>query len=48
MALGATSANDCTAADLFQYLETIPPGKSPIAFQDSEETMALGFPAGRY
>ena len=28
MALGATSANDCTAADLFQYLETIPPGSN--------------------
>ena len=25
-ALGAIPANDCTAADLFQYLETIPPG----------------------
>lgn len=25
-ALGAIQANDCTAADLFQYLETIPPG----------------------
>jgi hypothetical protein len=25
-ALGAILANDCTAADLFQYLETIPPG----------------------
>jgi len=28
MALGAASANDCTAADLFQYLETIPPGSN--------------------
>src|ERR1700747_3188349 len=28
MVLGATSANDCAAADLFQYLETIPPGSN--------------------
>jgi hypothetical protein len=28
IALGSTSANDCTGADLFQYLETIPPGSN--------------------
>jgi hypothetical protein len=28
IALGCTSANDCTAADLFQYLEAIPPGSN--------------------
>jgi hypothetical protein len=28
IALGSASANDCTGADLFQYLETIPPGSN--------------------
>jgi hypothetical protein len=46
MALGATSANDCTAADLFEYLETIPPGSNRRSHFKTQRNYGVGLSSG--